>query len=84
MESNGKRMYNLLMNQYISDYCFTALRIHISPEMKESLEKYESFNMELRGPVEMKGKGVITTYWLLGENGHIVDKQVTSGKQMQE
>jgi hypothetical protein len=23
----------------------------------------------------LKGKGVITTYWLLGENGNIIDKQ---------
>jgi len=26
-----------------------------------------NFQLELRGNVEMKGKGVQTTYWLLGE-----------------
>lgn len=51
-----------------------ALRIHMSPQTKEALSKYGTFNIELRGPVEMKGKGVITTYWLLGENGKIVDR----------
>ena len=31
-----------------------ALRIHMSPQTKEALDKYNSFNIELRGPVEMK------------------------------
>lgn len=51
-----------------------ALRIHISPQTKHELDKFGTFNIKLRGPVEMKGKGVITTYWLLGENGKIIDK----------
>ena len=50
------------------------LRIHISPQTKESLDRYGTFNIKLRGPVEMKGKGVITTYWLMGENGKIIDQ----------
>jgi beta-glucanase (GH16 family) len=45
--------------------------------MKQRLDKYGTFDIELRGPVEMKGKGVITTYWLLGENGNIIDKKYT-------
>lgn len=51
-----------------------ALRIHISPQTKKELDKHGTFNIELRGPVEMKGKGVITTYWLLGENDKIIDR----------
>jgi len=73
-----------------------ALRIHISPQLKEELDKFGTFDVALRGPVEMKvnsiqnetrrcqilhfsvylikGKGVITTYWLMGENGRIIDK----------
>ena len=31
-----------------------ALRIHISPETKEALNKHGTFDIELRGPVEMK------------------------------
>ena len=31
-----------------------ALRIHISPQTKEALDKHGTFNIKLRGPVEMK------------------------------
>jgi atrial natriuretic peptide receptor A len=51
------------------------LRIHVSPKTKEVLDSFETFNLELRGEVEMKGKGKMTTYWLLGEtdkNGTIM------------
>jgi atrial natriuretic peptide receptor A len=47
----------------------------MSPQIKEALDKYGTFMIKLRGPVEMKGKGVITTYWLLGENGVLVDNK---------
>ncbi|XP_076080943.1 atrial natriuretic peptide receptor 1-like isoform X2 [Mytilus galloprovincialis] len=43
------------------------LRIHVSPFTKEILDKFATFELELRGPVEMKGKGKVTTYWLTGE-----------------
>ncbi|XP_052786458.1 atrial natriuretic peptide receptor 1-like isoform X3 [Mya arenaria] len=43
------------------------LRIHVSPFTKEVLDQFGSFELELRGPVEMKGKGAVTTYWLSGE-----------------
>lgn len=43
------------------------LKIHVSPKTKAVLDTFETFELELRGEVEMKGKGKITTYWLLGE-----------------
>ncbi|GFO26482.1 guanylate cyclase [Plakobranchus ocellatus] len=43
------------------------LRIHVSPFTSEILQTFGTFQLEMRGPVEMKGKGVVTTYWLLGE-----------------
>ncbi|XP_071098893.1 atrial natriuretic peptide receptor 1-like [Haliotis cracherodii] len=43
------------------------LKIHVSPQTKEALEAFDTFDLELRGEVEMKGKGSVTTYWLLGE-----------------
>ncbi|XP_046565191.1 atrial natriuretic peptide receptor 1-like, partial [Haliotis rubra] len=43
------------------------LRIHVSPQTKEVLDRFQTFDLELRGAVEMKGKGSVTTYWLLGE-----------------
>ncbi|XP_021915452.1 atrial natriuretic peptide receptor 1-like isoform X4 [Zootermopsis nevadensis] len=43
------------------------LKIHVSPKTKAVLDTFGSFELELRGEVEMKGKGKVTTYWLLGE-----------------
>ncbi|CAG5115044.1 unnamed protein product, partial [Candidula unifasciata] len=43
------------------------LKIHVSPQTKAILDSFGTFKLELRGDVEMKGKGTVTTYWLLGE-----------------
>merc|ERR1711892_340645 len=43
------------------------MKIHISSETAAALQSFESFNVELRGELEIKGKGVLTTYWLMGE-----------------
>ncbi|XP_041349917.1 atrial natriuretic peptide receptor 1-like isoform X1 [Gigantopelta aegis] len=43
------------------------LKIHVSPQSKEVLEPFGTFDLELRGEVEMKGKGKVCTYWLHGE-----------------
>ncbi|XP_076267348.1 atrial natriuretic peptide receptor 1 [Rhynchophorus ferrugineus] len=42
------------------------LKIHVSEATKSLLDTFGTFNMELRGEVELKGKGFVTTYWLLG------------------
>ncbi|XP_063374778.1 atrial natriuretic peptide receptor 2-like [Cydia amplana] len=44
-----------------------ALKIHVSPKTKEVLDLYDCFDLECRGEITMKGKGKMTTYWLLGE-----------------
>nr|XP_020666428.1 atrial natriuretic peptide receptor 1 isoform X1 [Pogona vitticeps] len=44
-----------------------ALKIHLSAATKSILEEFGCFELELRGDVEMKGKGKLRTYWLLGE-----------------
>ncbi|KAM6217173.1 atrial natriuretic peptide receptor 1 [Rhynchocyon petersi] len=44
-----------------------ALKIHLSSETKAVLEEFGGFELELRGDVEIKGKGKVRTYWLLGE-----------------
>ncbi|XP_032532207.1 atrial natriuretic peptide receptor 2 [Chiroxiphia lanceolata] len=44
-----------------------ALKIHVSSTTKEVLDEFGCFDLELRGDVEMKGKGKMRTYWLLGE-----------------
>ncbi|KAL7074753.1 hypothetical protein ACQ4LE_006115 [Meloidogyne hapla] len=42
------------------------LRIHVSSDTRDILVKDSDFQLELRGEVEMKGKGKQTTYWLKG------------------
>lgn len=44
-----------------------ALKIHVSTDTRNVLEEFSCFDLELRGDVEMKGKGKVRTYWLLGE-----------------
>ncbi|XP_022084678.1 atrial natriuretic peptide receptor 1-like [Acanthaster planci] len=43
-----------------------ALKIHISSATKTVLDDFGGFDIQMRGAVEMKGKGVQTTFWLLG------------------
>uniref|UniRef100_A0A0K0DY28 Guanylate cyclase n=1 Tax=Strongyloides stercoralis TaxID=6248 RepID=A0A0K0DY28_STRER len=40
--------------------------IHISSEMYELLSQFDNFKIECRGEVMIKGKGLLITYWLLG------------------
>ncbi|XP_045475600.1 receptor-type guanylate cyclase Gyc76C-like isoform X2 [Harmonia axyridis] len=42
------------------------LRIHISSQCKEALEKLGGYIIEERGLVNMKGKGNVKTFWLVG------------------
>ncbi|XP_043600300.1 atrial natriuretic peptide receptor 1-like isoform X2 [Bombus pyrosoma] len=44
-----------------------ALMIHVSPKTKEILDTFETFELVCRGEVTLKGKGTMTTYWLIGE-----------------
>lgn len=47
--------------------CGEALKIHISPQTKEKLDKLGGYITEKRGIIPMKGKGDVMTYWLIGE-----------------
>ncbi|KAK7476490.1 hypothetical protein BaRGS_00032238, partial [Batillaria attramentaria] len=55
------------------------LKIHISHQTKEILDEFGIFVIELRGEVEMKGKGKQTTYWLLGEKEPTIDASLSHG-----
>ncbi|TGZ50066.1 atrial natriuretic peptide receptor 1 isoform X2 [Temnothorax longispinosus] len=44
-----------------------ALKIHVSPKTKEILDTFGTFELVCRGEVVLKGKGPMTTYWLMGE-----------------
>lgn len=43
------------------------LKIHVSAETKNILDTFQTFQLKLRGPIPIKGKGEMTTWWLLGE-----------------
>ncbi|XP_044740931.1 atrial natriuretic peptide receptor 1 [Chrysoperla carnea] len=54
-----------------------ALRIHVSQATKDILDTFGTFILERRGEVEMKGKGKMVTYWLIGEKPPIENNKMT-------
>nr|XP_029733821.1 uncharacterized protein LOC109405405 isoform X1 [Aedes albopictus]XP_029733822.1 uncharacterized protein LOC109405405 isoform X1 [Aedes albopictus]XP_029733823.1 uncharacterized protein LOC109405405 isoform X1 [Aedes albopictus] len=48
-----------------------ALKIHISTEMNDELVKIGGFKTEHRGLIDVKGKGLMDTYWLDCKEGTI-------------
>ncbi|XP_046567278.1 atrial natriuretic peptide receptor 1-like [Haliotis rubra] len=59
-----------------------ALKIHLSGTTKAILDEVGHFDTPLRGQVPMKGKGLQTTYWLLGEKE--VTKDVEQDQKVQQ
>ncbi|XP_069105183.1 retinal guanylyl cyclase 2-like [Argopecten irradians] len=47
----------------------SAFRIHISLPTKTVLDDLGGYQLEYRGEVELKGKGLAKTYWLVGKDG---------------
>lgn len=43
-----------------------ALKIHISSQCKEELESLGGYVTEKRGLIQLKGKGEVVTFWLVG------------------
>ncbi|XP_050685008.1 atrial natriuretic peptide receptor 1-like [Leptidea sinapis] len=46
-----------------------AMKIHISPSTKAALDEIGDYEMKSRGFVDIQGKGVMETYWLVGKKG---------------
>ncbi|XP_037930605.1 atrial natriuretic peptide receptor 1-like [Teleopsis dalmanni] len=46
-------------------------KIHITKEMNDELEKVGGFKTEPRGMIDVKGKGLMSTYWLTCKDGHV-------------
>ncbi|XP_076308629.1 atrial natriuretic peptide receptor 1-like [Tachypleus tridentatus] len=44
-----------------------AMKVHVSHHTKTMLDEFGTFILSLRGDTEIKGKGIIRTYWLEGE-----------------
>ena len=49
-------------------FACAALKIHVSEATRQVLQEFSCFQLQLRGEIEMKGKGRMRTYWLLGED----------------
>ncbi|EGD73334.1 RGC/RGC protein kinase [Salpingoeca rosetta] len=46
-----------------------ALRIHLSDSTAKILERLGGYHLETRGERQVKGRGIMTTYWLNGKDG---------------
>ncbi|XP_076290712.1 receptor-type guanylate cyclase Gyc76C isoform X2 [Lasioglossum baleicum] len=51
------------------------LRIHISGQCKDALDKIGGYIVEERGLIHMKGKGEVKTYWLTGATEKAIQKR---------
>ncbi|XP_032674981.1 receptor-type guanylate cyclase Gyc76C-like [Odontomachus brunneus] len=51
------------------------LRIHISKQCKNALDKIGGYVVEERGFIHMKGKGEVKTYWLIGATEKAIQKR---------
>ncbi|XP_037083343.1 receptor-type guanylate cyclase Gyc76C-like isoform X2 [Pollicipes pollicipes] len=51
------------------------LRIHISDRCHRTLARLGGYRTEPRGPVPMKGKGLVETHWLLGADAGTVQRR---------
>lgn len=46
------------------------MKIHVSEDTKVILDKLGGFKIKHRGTIEVKGKGNMDTYWLLGHTSY--------------
>ena len=58
-----------------------SLRIHISNEYREALEKIGGYLTEERGLISMKGKGEVLTHWLVGTTCGAIKRRSTVATQ---
>lgn len=52
-----------------------ALKIHISGQCKEALDRIGGYIVERRGVIQLKGKGEVITYWLVGATERAVQRR---------
>lgn len=58
--------YSVFIFTNFFTFTLIALRIHVSDATKSFLDKTSDFELSLRGEIDVKGKGKMTTYWLIG------------------
>ncbi|KAG6449579.1 hypothetical protein O3G_MSEX006116 [Manduca sexta] len=57
------------------------LRIHISPNCKQALDKLGGYIVEPRGTIPIKGKGQLQTYWLVSATEKAIQKRQVDGEE---
>ncbi|XP_011692309.1 PREDICTED: retinal guanylyl cyclase 2 [Wasmannia auropunctata] len=57
-------------------------RIHLSQATRDRLTQVGGYHIEYRGPTDVKGKGKMPTYWLLGKQGF--DKELPKPPPLRE
>ena len=48
----------------------SALRIHVSNDTYEILQRLGGYKLDYRGEMEVKGRGMMKTWWLAGKQGY--------------
>ena len=56
------------------------MKIHISEDSANILARFGTFHIEPRGQVDIKGKGLMNTYWLTGKT----DEPAAAGSDRRE
>ncbi|KAI8506328.1 Nitrogen permease regulator 2 [Branchiostoma belcheri] len=64
MESYGEEA---LCPLALEGHAELTMKIHVSAPSKNLLDSFGTFQLEERGETQIKGKGMMRTYWLLGE-----------------
>eukprot|EP00116_Pleurobrachia_bachei_P001792 sb/3462054/ len=49
------------------------LKIHMSDSCKAALDKVGGYELECRGEIAIKGKGIMETWWLMGKEAELTD-----------
>lgn len=52
-----------------------ALKIHVSGQCKAALDRIGGYITESRGLIQLKGKGEVQTYWLIGATEKAVQRR---------
>ncbi len=71
-DSDPQHEKSVFISKPVTNVVFTL--IACSETTKELLEQFGTFQVELRGEVDMKGKGKLRTYWLLRKIRLFFDK----------
>lgn len=65
-----------------SIFSFSALKIHLSAMSKDQLETFGNYHIMYRGEINVKGKGIMKTYFLVGREGFSKELPIVTEDEM--